>query len=85
MDDMPMALEYVTIPAFCLPNLEAVDTSLYTALERTENRPTRTLQRLRAMPFSAEYTELLSVQNGNTSLFIERRCSLKSGQAIEVT
>ena len=33
-DDAPMALEYATIVASALPSLEAVDASLYEALER---------------------------------------------------
>src|SRR6201992_2064791 len=32
-DDAPMALEYCTVPAFCLPSIDAVESSLYTALE----------------------------------------------------
>jgi len=33
-DDAPMALEYATIVASALPSIDAVDTSLYEALER---------------------------------------------------
>ncbi len=29
-DDAPMALEFCTVPAFCLPSVEAVESSLYT-------------------------------------------------------
>jgi len=48
-DDAPMALEYATIVATALPSLEAVDASLYEALERAGHRPVRALQRLRAV------------------------------------
>ncbi len=48
-DDAPMALEYATIVATALPSLEAVDASLYEALERAGQRPVRALQRLRAV------------------------------------
>src|SRR5687768_866768 len=48
-DDAPMALELATVLASCLPSLEAVETSLYEALERTGHRPVRALQRLRAV------------------------------------
>ena len=33
-DDAPMALEYCTVPAFCLPSVDAVESSLYAALEK---------------------------------------------------
>ena len=57
-----MALEYATVLARCLPSLEAVETSLYEALERTGNRPVRALQRLRAVLFTAEQAKLLKAQ-----------------------
>src|SRR4030095_1982978 len=37
-DDAPMALEYATVVADCLPSLDAVQTSLYEALERDGNQ-----------------------------------------------
>ena len=52
-DEAPMALEYATILASCLPSVDAVDSSLYVALERTGNRPVRALQRLRATLLTA--------------------------------
>ena len=61
-DDAPMALEYATILADCLPSLEAVESSLYDALERAGNRPVRALQRLRAVLFTAEQAQLLQAQ-----------------------
>ena len=48
-DDAPMALEFATVVASALPSLDAVDTSLYEALEKTGQRPVRALQRLRAV------------------------------------
>ena len=45
-DEAPMSVEYTTVLASCLPALDAVESSLYEALERTGNRPTRALQRL---------------------------------------
>ena len=61
-DDAPMALEYATVLASCLPSLEAVESSLYEALERAGNRPVRALQRLRAVLFTAEQAELLQAK-----------------------
>ena len=50
-----------TVPAFCLPSPDVVDTSLYEALEATGNRPVRALQRLRAVLFTAEQATLLTL------------------------
>ena len=84
-DDSPMALEYATILASCLPSLEAVESSLYTALERAGNRPVRALQRLRAVLFTAEQAELLQVQERDPGLLVERLGFLSDGRAAEFT
>jgi len=84
-DGAPMALDYSTIPAFCLPSPEAVESSLYTALEATGHRPTRALQRLRAVLFTDKQAELLEVAPRDAGLLIERRGFLKDGRMVEVT
>lgn len=84
-DNIPMALEYSTIAGYCLPSIEAVDNSLYEALERAGNRPVRALQRLRAVPFAAEQAEPLGVEPGHAGLFIERRGFLRDGSPVEFT
>ena len=84
-DGMPMALEYSTVPASCLPSLEAVDPSLYLALDANGQRPTRALQRLRAVLFTPEQAELLGLAPGAAGLLIERRAFARNGQAVEVT
>jgi GntR family transcriptional regulator len=84
-DDVPMALEYATILASCLPSLEAVESSLYVALERAGNRPVRALQRLRAVLFSAEQAELLQGQEKDPGLLVERLGFLNGGRAAEFT
>ena len=84
-DDLPMALEYSTVPGYSLPSAEAVGTSLYEALAAAGHRPSRALQRLRAVLFSAEQAALLGVQPGDPGLLIERRGFLKDGQAVEFT
>jgi GntR family transcriptional regulator len=84
-DDLPMALEYSTVPAYSLPSLEAVGPSLYEALDAAGCRPTRALQRLRAVLFTAEQAELLRVSPGDAGLLIERRGFLKDGRAVEFT
>jgi len=84
-DDAPMALEYSTVPSFCLPSKDAVETSLYEALERHGARPVRALQRLRAVLFNGEQAELLTVAPGAPGLLIERRGFLRDGRAVEFT
>lgn len=84
-DDSTMALEYSTIPGYCLPSIEAVDDSLYAALEASGHRPVRALQRLRAISFSRDQAEQLSVTAGEPGLFIERRGFLADGRAAEFT
>lgn len=84
-DDAPMALEYSTIPAFALPSPDFVEASLYEALEKTGHRPARALQRLRAVLFTAEQADLLTIAPRDPGLLIERRGFLKDGRAVEVT
>jgi len=84
-DGDPMALEYSTIPGFCLPSELAVEESLYEALDRYTTRPVRALQRLRAVLFTSEQAKLLGVPAGSPGLFIERRGFLKDGRPMEVT
>jgi GntR family transcriptional regulator len=84
-DGAPMALEYSTVPGFCLPSQEAVENSLYDALERHAHRPVRALQRLRAVLFNAEQAELMRVADKAAGLLIERRGFLKDGRPVEFT
>jgi len=82
-DEAPMAIEYATVLATCLPSLEAVENSLYEALERTGNRPVRALQRLRAVLLTAEQAKLLKAQEGEAGLLVARVGYLKDGRAVE--
>ena len=84
-DGSPMAVEYSTVPGFCLPNENAVEESLYEALEKHSSRPVRALQRLRAVLFSGERARLLTVADGSPGLFIERRGYLPDGRPVEYT
>lgn len=84
-DGSPMALEQSTIAGSCLPRVEAVDTSLYAALEAAGNRPVRALQRLRAVLFDEEQAALLHVEPKAPGLFIERRGFLEDGRTVEMT
>src|SRR5579871_7049818 len=60
-DGAPMALEYSTVPGFCLPTESAVSESLYESLDQHGARPVRALQRLRAVLFTAERARLLGL------------------------
>ena len=82
-DEAPMALEYCTVPAFCLSSIDAVDSSLYGALEKAGYRPTRALQRLRAVLFTNEQAELLNAHERDAGLLVERRGFLPDGRAVE--
>ena len=84
-DDAPMAIEYATVVASCLPSLEAVDASLYGALDEHGNRPVRALQRLRALLLSAEQARLLQAEPGSAGLLVERLGYLRDGRAIELS
>jgi GntR family transcriptional regulator len=84
-DDAPMALEYATILASCLPSIDAVESSLYAALERAGNRPVRALQRLRAVLFTQEQAELLQTRESDAGLLVERLGFLQDGRAMEFT
>jgi len=84
-DEQPMALEYATVLASCLPSLDAVDTSLYDALEAAGNRPVRALQRLRALLLDAEQAKLLDAAEGDAGLLVERLGFLRDGRVIELS
>ena len=84
-DDLPMAIEHSTIPAFGFASLDAVEHSLYAALETQGMRPVRALQRLRAVLFDDAQAALLDMVAGAPGLFIERRGFLEDGRAIEAT
>ena len=82
-DEAPMCLEFATIAGDCLPGLDAVNVSLYEALERAGNRPVRALQRLRALLLNAEHAKLLNAHAGDAGLLVERLGFLRDGRAVE--
>ncbi|MCW3848030.1 GntR family transcriptional regulator [Sphingomonas sp. LB-2] len=84
-DDLPMAIEYATIPGYSLASEDAVGASLYEALAASGHMPARVLQRLRAVNFTAEQAAMLGVAPGDAGLFFERRGFLADGRAAEHT
>lgn len=84
-DNAPMSIEYAIIPAFCLSSIDDVDSSLYEALEKNDCRPSRALQRLRAVLLSEEQAELLDAKVNDAGLLVERRGFMKDGRIIEIS
>ena len=84
-EDEPMALEFSTLAAGALASIDDVGDSLYTALERSDHRPVRALQRLRAVPLGSQHARMLGVDTGHPVLLIERRGFLPDGQVVEFT
>jgi GntR family transcriptional regulator len=84
-DDEPMSIELATIVASCLPSLDAVEDSLYDALENVGNRPVRALQRLHSLLLTADQAKLLKAKAGDAGLFVERLGFLRDGRAVELS
>ncbi|HEX2138806.1 MAG TPA: GntR family transcriptional regulator [Woeseiaceae bacterium] len=82
-DDAPMAIEYATVVASCLGSVDAVDSSLYEALEKAGNRPVRALQRLRAVLLNAEQADRLGASERDAGLLVERLGFLADRRAVE--
>ena len=83
--DKPLALEVSVVPQAVLPDPDLVKLSLYDALEKRGCRPTRALQRLRAVALDAEQARLLQLPQGEPALAIERRAFLDDGRVVEFT
>jgi len=83
--DKPLALENTSVPQAILKDPKSVKLSLYEVLERMGCRPTRALQRLRAVALDAEQAHLLALPTGSPALSIERRAFLEDGRAVEFT
>jgi GntR family transcriptional regulator len=85
-DEAPMAIEYATVIASALARgLDAVETSLYEALERDGNRPVRALQRLRAVLLTEAQAALLEAREGDAGLLVERIGLLRDGRPVEMS
>ncbi len=82
-DEVPMCLEYATIAAFALPSLDAVDDSMYEALQASGHRPVRALQRLSALLLGAEQARQLGTREGDAGLCVERLGFTRDGRAVE--
>lgn len=83
--DKPLALENTAVPQSILRDPKSVRLSLYDTLERLHCRPTRALQRLRAVALDAGQAKLLDMDVGSPALAIERRAFLDDGRVVEFT
>ena len=83
--DKPLALETTVVPQSILPDPQLVKLSLYDALEKLGCRPTRALQRLRAVALDADQARLLQLPEREPALSIERRAFLDDGRIVEFT
>ena len=83
--DEPLAIERSAVPLALLPDPGLVEDSLYEALDQLGNRPTRALQRLRAVILGPAQLRLLRLPTGSAGLNIERRSFLDDGRIVEFT
>ncbi|MEP6939605.1 MAG: GntR family transcriptional regulator [Rudaea sp.] len=83
--DKPLALESTVVPQSVIADPERIKLSLYDALEEIGCRPTRALQRLRAVAVDAAQGLLLDLPVGSPALSIERRAFLDDGRVVEYT
>lgn len=84
-DGTPIAVETAVLPASVLPDLDAVEESLYAVLERAGALPQRALQRMQAGQATPLDAEQLNLDLPASLLVVERRCFLGSGEAVEFT
>jgi GntR family transcriptional regulator len=83
--DKPLAVESSVVPLAILRDPRKVKLSLYDALEQIGCRPTRALQRVRAVALAADEAKLLRLDAGSPALEIERRAFLDDGRVVEFT
>ena len=84
-DDEPLAIEYATVPASCLPSIETVTSSLYEAMSSNGCLPDKAFQRMQACRLPEAEAHHLRLNVGEPVLYIERLSRLSSGRAVEFT
>lgn len=84
-DDIPMAVEWSSLPVDILPNPHDVGTSLYDVLRARDLAPVRAVQRITAVNLPTPEARLLSLPEGAAVLRIDRTGYLPSGRPIEFT
>lgn len=84
-DGEPLAIEHAVIPEKFLENPSNVGDSLYKALGESGHRPVKGRQKLRASLATPTEAGLLSIQEGDGVLRIERHTYLEDGTPLEYT
>ncbi|MDP0928949.1 GntR family transcriptional regulator [Paracoccus onubensis] len=84
-DGVPLAIERASLPAAILPDPQAIEFSLYGALDARGLRPVRAVQRISATNLGPKDADLLGVGTGVAALRIERVSYLGTGQVVEFT
>lgn len=84
-DEQPLAYERVTVPTFTVPDPANIGDSLYEEMARTNFRPVRAVQRIRAVNLSQSIARALDVQPGAAALLFERSGVLDDGRVVEFT
>ncbi len=84
-DEIPLALEWSSLPNDILPDPNSVETSLYDILRSTGTAPTRAVQRISAVNLIGSDARLLNLADGAAVLRIDRTAYLPSGRPIEYT
>lgn len=79
----PLAIEHSAVPEAVLADPQAVENSLYEALDRHGGRPVRALQRLRAVALDTRQSRLMGLPSGSPALLIERRGFAADGRVVE--
>ena len=84
-DEIPLALEWSSLPNDILPDPEVVETSLYDILRACGTAPSRAVQRISAVNLIGADARLLNLADGAAVLRIDRTAYLPSGRPIEHT
>lgn len=82
---VPIALEIALVPASVLGDPNAIDQSLYAALEAVHAAPVRAVQRLRASAATKADATHLACEPKAPLLVMERRCFDAHGAVVEST
>lgn len=81
----PLAIEHAVIPASFLPDLDALQDSLYQALDHHGFRPSSGTQRVRASLATPTEAGILSIKQNSEVLRIERITRIPDGRIVEFT
>ena len=84
-DGKPLAVERASLSSQLLPDPQNIEGSLYAHLGKSNNKPTRAIQRISADILQGKDAHLLDLPDGSAGLRIQRISYLGSGQIVEFT